>query len=293
MRTIDRDKRRKNMPSPEETVQLVIAESEHLIQYLPTLPPEAWRTPSACGRWEVRDVVTHLAIQGQFYADMIARSLQGDASTPEGRPAAGSATAASFAESSAQRTITRREQLGDQILAEFITTNAQLNHRLASLGPQDWEKPHFFNSLGIAPLRLRPDLRLFELVLHGWDMRSRLEANVRLPAESLPVLLGLVRGPFTRWLFRPGPRLPVPIRYRFALPGAGAYDTDIIIAGDMASIEPAEAATATVTCRCDAETFVLIMTGRLLLPDARAQGRLVAEGEVERVDAFGQWFGGV
>jgi hypothetical protein len=34
------------------------------------------------------------------------------------------------------------------------------------------------------------------------------------------------------------------------------------------------------------------MTGRLLLPDARAQGRLVAEGAVERVDAFAQWFGG-
>jgi uncharacterized protein (TIGR03083 family) len=97
------------MGSPEETVKLVIAESERLIQYLNTLSPEAWSKPSACDRWEVRDVVTHLAGQGQFYADMIARSLQGDASTPEGLPAAGSATAASFAEGAAQRVIARRE----------------------------------------------------------------------------------------------------------------------------------------------------------------------------------------
>lgn len=281
------------MPSPEETVQLVITESERLIQYLHTLPPEAWRTPSACDRWEVRDVVTHLAIQGQFYADMIARSLQGDASTPAGLPAAGAATAASFAEGSAQRAIARREQLGDQVLSALITTNAQLNDRLSSLGPQDWEKPHFFNSLGMAPLRLRPAVRLGELVLHGWDIRSRLEPDVHLSAASLPVVLGLVCGPFTRWLFRPGPRLPVPIRYRFALTGAGGRDTDIVVAGDTASIEPAGAAAATVTCRCDTETFVLIMTGRRRLSDALAQGRLVAEGEVERVDAFAQWFGGM
>jgi uncharacterized protein (TIGR03083 family) len=281
------------MDSPEDTVQLVIAESERLTQYLTALPPEAWRKPSACDRWEVRDVVAHLAGQAENYAAWITRSLQGDASTPAGLPAAGSATAASFAEAAAQRVIARREQWGDQLLSTFITTNAQLNDRLTSLGPQDWEKPHFFNSLGIAPLRLRPALRLGELALHGWDIRSRLEPDVHLPAESLPVVLGLVCGPFTRWLFRPGPRLPVPIRYRFALTGAGARDTDIVVAGDTASIEPAGAAAATVTCRCDTETFVLIMTGRLRLSDALAQGRLVAEGEAERVDAFAQWFGGM
>jgi uncharacterized protein (TIGR03083 family) len=281
------------MDLPEDTVKLVIAESERLIAYLHTLPPEAWSQPSACDRWEVRDVVTHLAGQGQFYADMIARSLQGDTSTPAGVPAAGSATAASFSEGAAQRVIARREQLGDQVLAAFITTNAQLNDRLTSLGLQDWDRPHFFNSLGMAPLRLRPAVRLGELVLHGWDIRCRLEANAHLSADSLPVVLGLVCGPFTRWLFRPGPRLPVPIRYRFALTGAGARDTDIVVAGDTASIEPAGAVAATVTCRGDTETFVLIMTGRLRLSDALAQGRLVAEGEVERVDAFAQWFGGM
>ena len=281
------------MDSPEDTVQLVIAESERLIQYLHTLPPEAWRTPSACDRWEVRDVVAHLAVQGQFYADMISRSLQGNASTPEGRPAAGSATAASASEGAAQRVISQRERLGDQVLSEFTTTNDQLHHRLASLGPQDWEKPHFFNSLGIAPLRFRPALRLFELALHGWDIRSRLEPDVHLSDEHLPVLMGLVCGPFTRWIFRPGPRLPVPIRYRFALRGAGARDTDLVVEGDTASIEPAGPAAATVTCRCDTETFVLIMAGRLPLPDALAHRRLVAEGEVEQVDAFAQWFGGM
>jgi uncharacterized protein (TIGR03083 family) len=281
------------MDSPEVTVQLVIAESERLIQYLDILPPEAWRTPSACDRWEVRDVVAHLAAQGQFYADMITRSLQGDASTPEGRPAPGTANAASFAEGGAQRAIARREQLGDQVLAELHKTNDHLNHLLTSLGPLDWEKPHYFNSLGIAPLRFRPDLRLFELALHGWDIRSQLEPDAHLSPESLPVAVGLVLGPLTTWIFRPSPRLPVPLRYRFALTGAGARETDIVVTGDTASIEPTGAAAADVMCHCDTETFVLIMVGRLPLQAALAQGRLMATGEAAQVDAFAQWFGSV
>jgi hypothetical protein len=167
-----------------------------------------------------------------------------------------------------------------------------LNRWLASLGSQDWEKPHFFNSLGIAPLRFRPAVRLFELVLHGWDIRSRLEPDVHLSAESLPVLLELVCGPLMRWLFRPGRRLLAPIRYRFALAGAGARDTNIVVAGDTVSIEPAGTAVAHITCHGDTETFVLIMAGRFRLPDALAQGRLAAEGEMEWVDTFAQRFGG-
>ena len=91
------------MDSPEETVKLIMAESERLTQYLTTLPPEAWSTPSACARWEVRDVVAHLAVSAEVYTDVIARSVQGDASPPAGRPWSGPTTRAAFAEDTAQR----------------------------------------------------------------------------------------------------------------------------------------------------------------------------------------------
>ena len=183
------------MDSPEDTVKLLIAESDRLIQYLTTLPPEAWRTPSACTRWEVRDVVAHLANQGEFYADAITRSLQGDPSPPGGRPAPGSVNAAADAERIAQRTIAKREQLDDQVLDAFRTTNDQLNRLLASLGSEDWEKPLYYVSLGIAPMRFRPAIRLGELVIHGWDIRSRLAPDAPLTAESLPVLVDIILGP--------------------------------------------------------------------------------------------------
>jgi hypothetical protein len=72
------------MDSPEAIVQLVIKESERFIAYLHTLSPEAWRTPSACDRWEMRDVMAHLAGQGEFYANAITRSLQGEPAPPGG-----------------------------------------------------------------------------------------------------------------------------------------------------------------------------------------------------------------
>lgn len=281
------------MPSPEETVELVIAESGRLTEYLNTLPSKAWHTPSACDGWEICDVVAHLAYGGEVYAKWIERSLEGDASTPKSHPDAGTATAASFSESSAQNTISRRRQLGDQVLPAFIASSKLLNERLSMLGQEDWKRPHFFNSLGTATLRFRPQLRLFELVLHGWDIRFRLDSEVHLSPESLPSLLELLRGPLTRWIFRPGSRLPAPIRYRFELSGEKDNDTDIVVEGDTASIGPAGTAAANVTCQCDTETFVLMMSGRLLLSDALAQGRLMVEGETEQMDSFTQWFGGV
>jgi uncharacterized protein (TIGR03083 family) len=194
---------------------MVMAESERLIQYLATLSPEAWRTPSACVRWEVRDVVAPLVHQGEFYADAVMRSVQGDPSPPSGRPAPGSVHAAADAERIAQRTITRRQELGDQVLDAFRTTNDRLKRLLTSLGPQDWEKPLYSVSLGIAPMRFRPAIWLSALVLHGWDIRSRLLPDAPLTAESLSVLVDLIVGPLLAppsWLCVPGPGCPCPMR---------------------------------------------------------------------------------
>jgi uncharacterized protein (TIGR03083 family) len=50
----------------EAHITLIQSEAERLAQYLSTLSPAAWRQPSACQGWEVRDVVAHLAEGAQF-----------------------------------------------------------------------------------------------------------------------------------------------------------------------------------------------------------------------------------
>ena len=102
--------------------------------------------------------------------------------------------------------------------------------------------------------------------------------------------LGLIVSLPLIWRFQPGQRLPTPIRYRVALTGGDTTAYDIVVAGDQATVEPAGTVVADVRLRCDPETCVLLMLGRLPLADALAQRRLVAEGAREQVAAFTQWF---
>ena len=129
------------MDSPEERVKIGIRESARLKEYLSSLPSEAWNKPSACDLWEVRDVVAHLAWVADAYIARIHKSL-----TPEGEPAAGPVSAASFAKGNAEQAISRRKELGDQVFSDFVKANDELNQLMTTLGPQDWDKPHYYAS---------------------------------------------------------------------------------------------------------------------------------------------------
>jgi uncharacterized damage-inducible protein DinB len=60
----------------QHRLQLGQFEAERLTAYLHTLPADAWYHPSACEAWEVRDVLGHLTLFAEFYADTIARGVQ-------------------------------------------------------------------------------------------------------------------------------------------------------------------------------------------------------------------------
>ena len=66
------------METLEARLALMQAEAERLGWYLSTLSPDAWRQPSACQEWEVRDVVAHLVEVAQDYRCRIARGVQGE-----------------------------------------------------------------------------------------------------------------------------------------------------------------------------------------------------------------------
>jgi uncharacterized protein (TIGR03083 family) len=167
------------METLADRVALVQTESTRLTQYLHALPADAWRQPSACAQWQIQDVVAHLTMAAEFYINTVSRGLQGDTAPPEGFPSAGTVNAAVMAEPLAQMALTTREQLGDQVLTTFEATLTRLNALLAGVGPQEWER------LCYHPWRLMPvqqflAMSVQELVLHGWDIRSRLA-----PATSL------------------------------------------------------------------------------------------------------------
>ena len=283
------------METLADRVALIQAELARLTQDLHALPADAWRQPSACAQWQIQDVVAHLTGAAAFYIDTLSRGLQGDSAPSAGFPAAGTVNAAAMAAPIAQMALATREQPATQVLATFEATLTRLHVLLTGVSSNDWERP-CYHPWRLMPVRQFLAMTLQELVLHGWDIRSRVAPKAALAPESLPALLELIAtshtSGFLTWAFRPGSRLSTPVRYRFAVTGAVPSRVDIVVEGDHAAIAEAGDTAASVTFHCDPETYVLVMYGRLSLEAARAMGRLRVEGDQALVGALGQWFKG-
>ena len=74
------------MLSPIERVKVLQSELNDLERYLSGLPLESLASPSACERWNVADVVAHMASAFESYTGSIIRGLGGDTSPAQGRP---------------------------------------------------------------------------------------------------------------------------------------------------------------------------------------------------------------
>ena len=268
-------------------IELCQAAAEQLTQYLQTLSPEEWCHPSACAAWEVRDVVGHLAYVAELYAEAISRGLQGDSAPPlDDIPPSGTPTRAAAI---AQRSIARRESLGEQLLATFMARHNHLQDLMSSLSPQDWETPCSYPGGDIRPAHQFLAAQLMELAMHAWDIWSPREPTRPLFAESIPLFMERLPRVVANNA-RPDTPLSAPFRYRFAVTGAVPSQYDIVFESDAVRLEPAGTLPADVQYQCDPGTFVLIMYGRLTPQIASANGRLTVEATRDPKRIFGTWF---
>ena len=286
------------MSTQAELVTVIQTESERLQQYLAALPQDAWTTPSACARWEVRDVVAHLITVPNNYTSHITRALRGDTSPPEGRPDPSIFKTYSQEERRqqaarlAQAPIANRERFGNDLLSGFGQAWDQFHHLIVTLNAQDWHKP-CHHGFGIIPVHSLVNAGVFELAIHSWDIRSALEPSAHLSPEARAAILNFF-SECPHWFFLPDARLPIPLRYRFAFTGALSSQWDIVVEGDTAHMAPAaEATPANTTFSCARETFALMMCGRIGFDAAMGDKRLIPTGDTAVVQAFKKWFQGV
>lgn len=279
-----------------ERLAVLQSEAERLKHYLRTLPATSWERPSACSAWTVQDVVAHLIGVAETYTSGLTRGLRGDTAPPPGRLPAGQASGALSANGIAQRAIAVRQALDTQVLDTFEATNDRLTQLLAALTPAQRDLPCYHPG-GIVAAHNFIDLRLKELAVHEWDIRAGLEDEAHLAAACLPAILATVSESIAsgslRWAFWSGPQLATPVRYRFLVAGPAPRQSDIIVAGDTLRMEDAGTTPATVTMQCDAETYVLLIYGRLPLETALASGQVRLTGDRDTALAFGQWFRGI
>ena len=122
------------METPTHLVQVLRGEVERLTQYLQILPSDAWRRPSACALWEVRDVVGHLTGMAERFHGTVARAVRGDVSPPAGSPPVGTSTQAGRRAVVARGAIARRESLAtsySRLSKPRWTSSWRYSHSLA------------------------------------------------------------------------------------------------------------------------------------------------------------------
>ena len=273
-------------------IDLVNFESDRLREFLSGLDEQAWSLDSACEGWKVGDVVAHLSAGAESWANSITRAVAGDANPPPGQAFLASGDRGS--NTIAQAAISARQQMGPNLLTGYTTGHGRLRQVLSSLRPEDWDKP-CFHRRGQMPLQDYVSLRVQELAVHGWDIRSSRDKSAELWEESLPVLLGKV----PRWLrtaFRPGLGLPTPMRFRFDVSGPVPVQEDVLVKGDGFQVETSAETSGEnrpdITFHCNTGNYILLIYGRLDLKGASDTGRLVIEGARDRAAHFTAWFQG-
>ena len=283
------------MAALDAYVPIVQTEADGLARFLATLSTDDWQRASACDLWTVRDVVAHLIWAADFYTDTVSRGRQGDSSLPDDRPPGDAPDPAAMPAYFDQQAIRVRDRIGAELMPTFQSSYGALSRLMLGLSPHEWDMPcSFFRHYGgQQPAKTFLFLIIQELVIHGWDIRSRFDAAATLAAESLPPLMERLPSRFSRMSGLA--QFPIDadhwplVRYRFDLGVDRACSYDLVIEGGKARMEPSENALADVRLRCDQATFALMMYKRLTLDAIGSPARVTVEGDQALVAVLEQW----
>ena len=277
------------MSEIDERVQTAKAVAANVIEFLGGLSPEQMSRPSACDAWQVRDVASHLIGGAERQLESMRRGRAGESGPPEGfQPQDTTAVSTT----NAGRDIERRERLGDSLLTAFDAAYAELAQELdgfASSG--DWGTLCWHMRRGAMPASDYVELRIQELVVHDWDMRSALDDGASLDPRGIPALMDAS----PKWLgmtFRPGPRLDAPVTFRF---DTGGKNLTVTVEGDRFEFQDdAEGESAAdLVLACQPEDYLLFIYGRIGGQQALDSGTLTADGDTALLPRFEAWFKGL
>ena len=278
------------MPSETTEIEYRVGVAKQLAAdirtYLGDLTAEQWELPSACAEWKVRDVVSHLIGGAERPTDSMERGRGGDSHPPAGfvppEPAELSVT-------NAQRDIDRSNQLEGHFLESFDASYEKLHQQFDQYGGDSWETLAWHVRRGAMTAAAYVELRIQELAIHDYDIRSAFQPDASLHSGCVQVLLDMT----ARWLsmcFRPSDRLPRPVAYRFDV---GSETYRMIVTGDQFVMEPDKTPQADVSLSASEEDYLLFTYGRLSAADGVASGKLVVLGDLGYLDRFEAWFKGL
>ena len=238
------------MLSHENQVEALRSEYERLARHLRALDADALAAPSTCEGWSAADVAAHLAWNARLYIRSLGMGLAGEAPPPAPATGAAPKITADFVR---DRAVELREKLGDGLLQSFEEHNAGFIDILDALDPdvRDTLTVPFLNDT--IPLRRLIGLRINEVALHSWDVRSPGDDQAELIEDAALASIELWRDTIGRRL-RPGPAT----RVRIEPAGRGAFD---VTGGDSPFAGP-PSGHADASLMGTASAIALFLSGR-------------------------------
>lgn len=277
------------MPELADRIAVAMSLAANVRTYVGGLEPQQMSRASACAKWRISDVFSHLIGGAERQTESMRRGRAVDAGPPEGFVPMESAELSMV---NARRDIERREQLGDDILVAFDSAYEELRREWAQFGPDDWETPCWHLRRGAMPAAEYVDLRIQELAIHEWDIRSAFDPEETIAPESLSALFDMS----PRWLamcFRPGPRLEASAVYRFDIGANQSPKFVVTVEGDRFGFFNESGPQADLVVSCEAGEFLLFTYGRRSAEEGLRSGKLRAVGDITLLYSFEKWFKGL
>ncbi len=258
-------------------------------KYLGELASDQWELPSACAEWQVRDVVSHLIGGAERQAESMERGRGGDSNPPAGFVPPDTAALSAI---NAQRDIDRRNQLAGSALETFDASYDRLHREFDRFAQGSWDTLCWHMRRGAMTAASYVELRIQELAIHDWDIRSAFQPGARLDPDSVPVLLDMS----PTWLvmcFRPSAHLPKLVVYGFDIGPEESRKYRMSVTGDAFEMVPGGAPQADLSLSATAEQYLLFTYGRLTAAEGISSGKLTVQGDASYLDQFEVWFKGL
>jgi uncharacterized protein (TIGR03083 family) len=256
-----------------DPVQLVVNEQLRLIEQLKDLPIDVWSNPSRCEGWSNGRVIAHLSLSAEIYRDSILRALKGDVGPPDS-PEVRPLTAEEIYAELTRRQEAMTRQAPTDLVDQFAASGGQLVDLFARLSPTDLAQPAWHPSRTIT-IGTFLAFRVYELGLHGWDVRASVDPDVGIRLELCSFLLNFVRQAQTRNC-RPDPDIDGSCR--FVVDG----QTWVLRVKNASVVEAPPDLEGEVTIRTDGSTYLLLATRRRAPADVRE--RISVEGDRHRAE---------
>ena len=276
-------------------VALVKRLSDDIHRRLSEAPPETLNGPSACSEWDVGTVAAHLAGGATRQRDAMLRGRDGQGGPPPGEETL--PTADQVQQSNATSNVQTRNEWGDALLDNLHQNYQELDDLLQ--GWSDWSIGCWHRRRGTISAESYVDLRIQELVIHDWDIRSGGVGTGDLDPEGAVALLPASEM-WYQLCFRPTAPLTTPVTYRFDIGSDDAtLQHDVVVTGDTFTVtECSSDRQPELTIRADAGTYLLCLYNRVDWNVAKRAGRLRVSQAPDTIAHvalrnLGRWFGGL